>query len=287
MKLSVVIPCYNAERTIAEQMDAFATQLWNEPWEIVVVDNRCTDNSMAIVRRYKRSIPHLRIVDASERQGQPYALNIGAYAAVGQALAFCDADDVVAQGWVSAMGNALAHYDFVACRMDTEKLNSFWITKSRSNPQKNGLIKYNYPSYFPHAGGGTLGVKKELFKSVGGFDEKFPYLHDTDFCWKLQLSGVQLHFIPDALAHIRYRDSLTGTCRQAINYAEYNVLLYKKYRPLGMPKLSKKIILRKWLNFLKKTCAIRSKVDFADWLWNFSWRYGRLKGCVKYHTFAP
>jgi len=287
MKLSVVIPCYNAERTIAEQMDALAAQRWNEPWEIVVVDNRCTDNSMAIVHRYKNRVPHLRIVDASERQGQPYALNVGSYIAAGQALAFCDADDVVGKGWLNAMGNALAQYDFVACRMETEKLNSSWVSKSHPKPQTNGLIKYDYPSYFPHAGGGTLGVKRELFESVGGFDEKFPYLHDTDFCWKLQLSGVRLYFIPDAVAHIRYRDTLRGTCRQAIKFAEYNVLLYKKYRPLGMPILSKKLIIQSWLIFLKKSRFIRSKVDFVNWLWSFSWRYGRLKGCIKYHTFAP
>jgi glycosyltransferase involved in cell wall biosynthesis len=100
MKLSVVIPCYNAESTIEEQLDALADQHWIEPWEVVVANNRCTDNSIAIVRSYQSKIPNLRIVDASERQGQPYALNIGAEAALGEALAFCDADDVVGEGWL-------------------------------------------------------------------------------------------------------------------------------------------------------------------------------------------
>lgn len=61
MKLSVIIPCYNAEGTIGEQMDAMASQSRNEPWEIVVADNRCTDNTIAIVQRYQNKVPNLRM----------------------------------------------------------------------------------------------------------------------------------------------------------------------------------------------------------------------------------
>jgi glycosyltransferase involved in cell wall biosynthesis len=161
MKLSVVIPCYNAESTIEEQLDALADQHWIEPWEVVVANNRCTDNSIAIVRSYQSKIPNLRIVDASERQGQPYALNIGAEAALGEALAFCDADDVVGEGWLRAIGDALSKHDFVACRVDVDKLNKEWNRNSRGNPQANGLSRYSYPPFFNHAGGGTLGVKKK------------------------------------------------------------------------------------------------------------------------------
>jgi glycosyltransferase involved in cell wall biosynthesis len=173
MKLSIIIPCYNGADTISEQLDALSRQHWNEPWEVLVVDNRSTDNSMDIVKRYQGRIPNLQIVDASERQGQPYALNVGAKAASGEYLAFCDADDVVGSGWVAAMGSALKKNDFVACRMDFEKLNSPWICAARRNPQKDGSNVYRYPPYLPHAGGGTIGVKKAVFQKVGGFDEAF------------------------------------------------------------------------------------------------------------------
>lgn len=130
MKLSVIIPCYNGANTIADQLEALANQEWSEPWEIIVADNRSTDNSMAIVKQYQERLPNLRIVDASARQGQPYALNCGAEAAVGESLAFCDADDVVGPCWLVAMGQALSKYDFVACRFDTEKLNPPWLSKA-------------------------------------------------------------------------------------------------------------------------------------------------------------
>ena len=287
MKLSVVIPCYNAADTISEQLDSLSQQHWTEPWEVVVADNRCTDNSMAIVRQYYGKLPNLRIVDASDRQGQPYALNVGANSAIGEALAFCDADDVVGAGWVAAMGSALSHYNFVACRIDIKKLNEMWIQKSHGHPQEFGLNVYRYPPYLPHGGGGTIGVKKILYQTIGGFDESLPYLHDTDFCWRLQRSGTKLHFVPDAVMHVRYRDNLRGLYRQAQSYGEYNVLLYKRYRPLGMPKLQFKPVLDAWLVLPKRLYKIRSKEDIASWIWMYGWRTGRLKGCIKHRVMAP
>jgi GT2 family glycosyltransferase len=287
MKLSIIIPCYNGADTISAQLDALSRQHWNEPWEVLVVDNRSTDNSMEIVKRYQGRLPNLQIVDALERQGQPYALNVGAKAASGEYLAFCDADDVVGSGWLAAMGSALQKNNFVACRMDFEKLNSPWICAARRNPQKDGLNAYTYPPYLPHAGGGTIGVKKSVFQSIGGFDEDFPYLHDTVFCWMLQLCNIPLHYVPDAVSHIRCRDTFKGIFRQAKGYAEYNVLLYKTFRRHGMPRLEYRKVLLAWYNFLKRCAKIRSKTDLAATVWQVGWRYGRLKGCVKHRTLAP
>src|SRR3989337_1593891 len=116
MKLSVVIPCLNGARTIGAQLEALASQQWSQPWEVVIADNGSNDDSLAIVRSYQDRIPNIRIVDASDRRGQPHALNVGAAAAKGEALAFCDAGRAVAPGWVAAMGDALAEFDFVAGR---------------------------------------------------------------------------------------------------------------------------------------------------------------------------
>jgi glycosyltransferase involved in cell wall biosynthesis len=287
MKLSVIIPCYNGADTIAAQLNALSAQDWREAWEVLVVDNRSTDNSMEIVRSYQGRIPNLRIVDASERQGQPYALNAGAQAASGEYLAFCDADDVVGSGWVAAMGSALLKHDFVACRMEFGRLNSPWVQRTRRNPQSHGLNIYDYPKYLPHAGGGTLGVKKALFQNIGGFDETFPCLHDTVLCFKLQLAGTPLHFVPDAVMHIRFRDSLIGIFRQSVGYAEFNVLLYKQFRPLGMPKLDYQSIKRAWYGFLKEFFRIRTKAGLARWIRLLGWQYGRVKGCIKHRVFAP
>lgn len=286
MRLSVIIPCYNAADTIADQLESLANQYWSEPWEIIVADNGSTDGTLAIFEQYKERLPNLRIVDASDRPGAAHARNVGALAAMGAALAFCDADDVVAPGWVMAMGEALAEHDFVAGRLDPNKLNEPWALRVRHCPQQHGLQEYKHPPYLPHAATANLGIKRSLHQAVGGFDETMPRLQDTDYCWRVQLAKTELYFVPEAVVHYRFRNTLSGTYRQARLWGEYNVFLYKRYRPLGMPELSWKKGVRAWVRLLRRLPRIRRREKLARWMWHFNWRIGRLKGSIKYRVWA-
>ena len=62
MKLSVIIPLFNAADYIAVQLDALSKQHWSEPWEIIVSDDGSTDGSLRVVERYRRVLPNLRIL---------------------------------------------------------------------------------------------------------------------------------------------------------------------------------------------------------------------------------
>jgi glycosyltransferase involved in cell wall biosynthesis len=286
MNLSVIIPCYNAADTIATQLEALASQRWSKPWEVIVSNNGSTDETLMIVEGYRERLPNLRVVDSSDQRGAAHARNVGALTATGDALVFCDADDEVAAGWLAAIGQALSEHDFVASRFDIEKLNAPWVQKSHANPQRDGLGRYGYPPYLPHAASSGLGVKRSLHEAVGGFDESMRLLEDTDYCWRIQLAETELHFVPDAVVHYRYRDTLGGIYRQARGYAEYNVLLYKKYRPLGMPQISRKSGVQAWVRLMRSVARIRSKERLARWVWQFAWCMGRLQGSVKYRVFA-
>lgn len=289
MKLSVIIPCFNVAETIATQLDALADQRWSEPWEVIVSDNGSTDGSMDIVKKYEGRLPHLRVVDASERRGRGYARNVAAKVARGESLAFCDADDEVAPGWVATMGEAVIKYDFVACSIDVYKLSPLWIAKMRKHSQASGLQTKGAPPSLSHAGGGTLAVKRYLHDKVGGFDESFVRHQDTEYCWKVQLAGAKLRFVPEAVVHVRLRDTLMGNYRQAFGWGEYRVLLYKKYMHLGMPKRTLRegivSLMGLVLAFVKGVPKIQGKSDFVRWSWAFGEELGWLKGSIKYGMF--
>lgn len=288
IRLSVIIPCYNAAETIEAQLEAFAEECWEEPWELLIADNGSTDDTLEIVNRHQEHMPHLRIVDGSHRRGQAHARNCGVREAHGDLLAFCDADDVIAPGWVAAMGRALINSEFVACRFDVEKLNAPWVRASRNNPQGRGVQKYTNPPYLNHAAAAGLGIRRSLHEAVGGFDETVPVLDDTDYCWRVQLSGAELTFVSDAVIHYRYRSSLHGIYAQAKAYGMSNVLLYKKFRPRGMPRLSWKSGVKGWFRLATSVpTRMRSKEGRAHWLRQLGWRVGRLHGCIKYRVFAP
>jgi len=286
MKLSVIIPCYNGAKTIGMQLEALANQTWDEDWEIIVSDNGSTDNSVSVVNAYRTRLSNLRIVDASRKQGQPYALNVGANHALGESIAFCDADDEVGEGWLRAIGDALKKFEFVAARFDFQKLNTVQAVLSRKNPQQNGLQQYTYPNYLPHAGGGSLGLRKQLFEEIGGFDESLLLLHDTDLCWKIQLTGKTLYFVSEAVMHIRLRDDLQSVFKQAKSYGEYNVLIYKRYRPLGMPKLSLKKGIKTWIQLLRRFREISEIHENPRLAWSWGWCLGRLKGSIQHRVLA-
>lgn len=286
MKVSVIIPCFNVADTIAAQLEALANQQWAESWEVIVSDNGSTDGSMDIVKNYEGRLPHLRIVDASDRRSRGYARNVGAKVARGESLAFCDADDEVAPGWLAAMGEAVSKYDFVACRIDVYKLSPLWIAKMRKHTQASGLQTRGAPPSLSHAGGGTIAVKRRLHEEVGGFDESILYQEDTDYCWRIGLRGVKLHFVPEAVMHVRLRDTLMGNYRQAFNWAEYSVLLRSKYLPLSLPKSIWKDVLYTCVSLVLRVIVsapkIRSKSDLVRWSWIFGEVFGRLKGNVKH-----
>ncbi|WP_104546169.1 glycosyltransferase family 2 protein [Chroococcidiopsis sp. TS-821] len=282
MKISVIIPCFNAAKTIAVQLEALAKQTWTE-WEIIVVDNGSTDESVAIVKNYQKHIPNLRLIQASDRPGAAHARNAGAKVATGEALLFCDADDQVEPGWLTAMGEALLKYDFVAGRFDYTQLNEPWLLNTGIfQVQKLGLSQYEFPPYLPFAGSGNLGIKKALHEAVGGFNEDLIYAEDTDYCFRVQLLGAQLYFIEEAVAQIRLRHTFQDIYKQGKCWAESHIYLRSLYG-ITANKINTFGYLIKVLVYpIKIIFYLQNRSKFAEWLWVLSWNIGLFKGSLKY-----
>src|SRR4051795_2963793 len=100
--ISVLIPARNAEATIAAQIYSLRSQTYDGLWEAILVNNGSTDSTVKLALDAAGGLP-LRVVDASERPGLSYARNVGVASARGDFVAFCDADDEVAPGWLAAL----------------------------------------------------------------------------------------------------------------------------------------------------------------------------------------
>lgn len=286
LSLSVIVPCHDAAGTLGEQLGALAGQRWDGPWEVLVADNGSTDDSVAVAESFRERLPALRVVDASGRRGPGHARNRGAAEATGEALLFTDADDRVGEGWLAAMARALEEHDFVAARYDAVLLNPEPVVRARANPQEHDVIPYTYPPFLPHAGGSSLGVKRWLHEAVDGFDEELPALEDTDYCWRIQLRGTPLSLAPGAVVHIRYRAEAGGLFRQSFTFGVYNVLLYARYRKLGMPRLPLTAGLARWAKLLLTAPRALLPSSRTAWLGQLGWRLGRLWGCLRFRVPA-
>src|ERR1700750_1680734 len=90
--VGVVVPMFNAERTIAGTLASICAQT-HHPLDIVVVDDGSTDGSAAIVDGWRARDNRVRLIH-QPNAGVASARNAGAAATTAQYLAFVDADDL-------------------------------------------------------------------------------------------------------------------------------------------------------------------------------------------------
>ena len=283
--VSVVLPCYNAAPYLADQLAALCRQYSSRPWELVVSDNGSTDGSLAIFERYRKSLPRLVVVDSSATPGPGAARNAGIRAASGEFILMCDSDDVVAPGWLEAMANALETSEFVAANIDHELLNE--PHPFRARPTRPGLLQ-SLPPFLPYTLGGAIGVRRATHDSIGGFDERFrDSCEDRDYCYRLELAGVPLTFVPDAVLHYRHRTAVLDMFHQSSSYARGHVQIYRQYRDLGLGRPSILRSLAHWATLpFRLVPALRSKRRLTSWMVRLGWQVGRVEGCLRYHVWA-
>jgi glycosyltransferase involved in cell wall biosynthesis len=100
VRFSVVVPCYNEGAYIADTITSLRAQRFRGDWEIVVVDNNCTDDTAAIARALGA-----RVV-TEQRQGVCDARQRGAEASSGQIIVSADADTIYPPDWLATIDAA-------------------------------------------------------------------------------------------------------------------------------------------------------------------------------------
>jgi glycosyltransferase involved in cell wall biosynthesis len=276
VEISIVIACLNGAATITDQLDALRNECVGVPWEVIVADNGSIDGSRAVCAEYFRLLP-LRIVDASERRGQAHARNVGARLASGHKLLFLDQDDMISPGYVAAMGAALERHRFVAATMDYTLLSPPWALEARSSGIASGLR----PGLFPWAYGCVLGVDKNLFTAVGGFDEDLPCAEDLDLCWRLRCgAGTKIVLVNEAVLHYRLKTSARALFAQGVLYGRGSAGLFRRWRAAGMERRSVGAALRSWAAIIWRLFSARDPGKRAGAWYLFGNRLGCVIGSV-------
>lgn len=225
--VSVIIPCHNAEQWVQRQIDAVRAQL-REGDELVLVDNRSTDGTRRTLEAAAASDRRLRVVDATDRAGANYARNRGIQAALNDLLLFCDADDVVHDGWVDAFRRLLGDGGIaggVATPVDSDG--------SAVGEDLSLHVIFGGP---PYPLGANMGVHRDVINAVGGFDESFSGGHDeTDLAWRAHAAGWQTQLAGDARIDYLQRPDARAIVRQRRNYARTAVQLWARHRDTVHP----------------------------------------------------
>lgn len=277
--VSVVIACFDAASTLPAQLQALADQRSAPPFEIVLVDDGSSDGSIQLAQRYREVLPELHVHAIRHRGNVAAVRSEGVRRARGQRILFCDADDVVGPDWVAALSTALGFHDVVAGPLDVRRLNAPWTVEVSNLSQVDDL---QHDGFLPFAGGGNLGVRRQVFEALGGFDDQLPALEDTDLCFAAQLHGHDLVFVPMAVVHVRLRHTYRALYRQGYRWGLGTAALHRKYLAAGMPLPSRFRHVMGWLLAVPRLLTACDRARLGRWCFTLGWRMGRLRGNVRY-----
>jgi glycosyltransferase involved in cell wall biosynthesis len=227
--LSVVLPVRNGRATLAAALSALQPQSYAGDWELVVVDNGSSDGTADLARQWSDRLP-LRIVDASDKRGIGHARNVGAAAARGEILAFCEADDEAADGWLAGIAEVARRSDIVCGRLDYLALN-----RDDGLPPGDASTEIPVPlGFLPYAPGANFAVRRDVALAIG-WDERYTRAgEDVDFSWRAQLSGYSVSYAADAVVKYRRRQQLSAVVRQQFGYGIAVASLCRDFRQYGL-----------------------------------------------------
>ncbi|MBI4482053.1 MAG: glycosyltransferase, partial [Acidobacteria bacterium] len=240
--ISVVIPVYNAERTLERCLEALLTGDCL-PAEIVLVDNRSSDEGPEIMGRYAAD-SRVRIrVEFEPEQGSAAARNRGWRVATQPWVAFLDADCIPDPDWLRALrdrlgSNGTALAGDIRARAPhslVEKLLAITTTQpSRETVYRSfTLIRGGMPT-------GNFALPRQMLEELGGLDNGFLIGHDHDLCARLYRAGYRIRFLREAVVRHQNRATWRGMLRQSWGYGEAHAHLlrvhFRRYWLLQIPR---------------------------------------------------
>jgi glycosyltransferase involved in cell wall biosynthesis len=192
---SVVIAAFNEERYLGEAIESVLAQTYR-PFELIVVDDGSTDGTADIAGAH----PEVRLLRQPNR-GLGAARNAGVAAAIGEYLAFHDADDLMTPGKLSTQVGFLERHTECGCVLARQRLlledgapMPFWTERS---PLGIGEGDPARGEDEPHTI--TMLVRREAFARVGPFDESLRIAQDIDWYFRAHEAGIGVEILDDVL----------------------------------------------------------------------------------------
>lgn len=252
--VSIIVPVYNGSRTI----DALLTSLLALDYpadrhEILIVDNKSTDDTRERIRRYP-----VTLLEETEIQSSYAARNRGIEAAKGEILAFTDADCVVEPTWLKRLladhgeprwggflgnlkpfppGNLIERYYAHMGILNLEhRQGPYFHADSMGERLCSRIPAMDYrthmllPDHTVNIIAGNVAFKRIALEEIGYFDQWMTGGGDADLGWRLQTqTDWQIAMVPEAIVYHRNQDNLADLVSVYRRYGHNYATLALKY----------------------------------------------------------
>jgi mycofactocin system glycosyltransferase len=224
--VSIIIPVRNRPQDLKACLKSLVEQDYPpDKLEIIVVDDASTDETPQIAANFP-----VRLLTLRQNKQAPYCRNLAARKARGDILAFIDSDCLATPLWLrelvpafkepvlGAVGGAVGSY------YDTSGLDRYEKVQSSLNmgswPRRS--TKTNPFFYLPSC---NLLVRRTLFLSLKGFNEKLVVGEDVDLCWRICDREFDIEYRPVGKVYHKHRNRLWSFCARRFDYGTSEPML--------------------------------------------------------------
>lgn len=251
--ISVIIVNYNVKHYISQCLRSVERSILSGESEIIVVDNASSDGSADYIESL---FPKVKLIRAKENLGFAKANNLAAQEAKGEYLLFLNPDTIVSEDTLGACA-AFLDSNLKAGAIGVQMLNSdgSFAPESRRSlptlfvsfckmsglcrlfPESKRLGRY-YLGYLDRrdknrievVSGAYIMLRKELFNTIGGFDQAFfMYGEDIDLSYRILQEGYQNWYLPVKIIHYKGESTVKTSYRYVKTFYDAMLIFYNKH----------------------------------------------------------
>ena len=225
IKYSVVIPVFNAEKTVGRTIEALLAQKGAEQMEIVAVNDGSTDNTPKILDQYPVRVLH------QPNSGPASARNHGFRESRGDIILFTDSDCVPQPGWLE---NMTAPFE----NPEISGVKGVYITRQKSLVARFVQLEFeerykmlSKQPFIDFVDSYSAAFTKSALEHVGGFDESFPQAdnEDVDLSFKLAAAGCKMVYAPQAIVEHTHPATLKKYLKVKFSRGYWRMAVYKQH----------------------------------------------------------
>jgi glycosyltransferase involved in cell wall biosynthesis len=264
-KISIIIPCFNAEKYVGEAISSALDQSYQNI-EVVVVDNASGDNSLEVINKFGSKI----VIKSCNKLGGNYARNMGLMASSGEYIKFLDADDYISGDLIENELRALLNpskrskelvvsgsFTFLT---DEKKVNIHWPKKGARVVKGSDLCLKTILLHTPPVGSPLY--EKRVLEKIGCFDVRLSNRQDIDLFVRYVATGVRPVFSGVYGYYYRQHSSDTRISKGARSgHAESQMKMIRSHFLLGL-ELKDRLLRRYFMSATAKRAWIYGR-EFA------------------------
>lgn len=258
---SIIIPVFNKAEYTFQCLRALMNEIDFTRHEIIIINNASTDETSRLLSLFTNKI---RVINNAQNEGFVIACNQGAKIARGRFLVFLNNDTLVQSRWLDYMLATIESDETIGA------VGSMLLYPNGRVQEAGGIIwrdgnaflyghsghpddyRFNYMREADYCSGASLLVRRNLFESIGGFDERFvpAYYEDTDLCMSVRAAGFKVIYQP--LSKVVHYEGITAGVNPQSGFKRFQSINRKKF-------------YEKWRETLEREHleASQNKIDLA------------------------